>query len=180
MSHLFNEENGSTTIVKKPAGDTGVTGGTVIQNEAHEARSSDAEAVSPPTTPAGRPEYEVKWDTLGHFRTGQVITGSQYGTVKEEYDIRMKDWAGTASAGGVGIFHISGGKRDQVKRFLEEKRYVLTSEYYHYIVRAQGKKVDPAMISQKIQDMGLKFIWVHVSGPAGPDKAPRKMRLNRL
>ncbi|MDD1693999.1 MAG: hypothetical protein LUQ71_04680 [Methanoregula sp.] len=131
-----------------------------------------------PVTPAGKPEYEVKWDTLAHFSTGQVITGSQYGLVKEEYDIRMKDWTPGQPAGD-GIFHMSGGKREQIKRFLEEKRYVVTTEYYHYILRAQGKKVDPIAISQKIQEMGLKFIWVHAVGEKGPDRTPRKMRLVR-
>ena len=97
-----------------------------------------------------------------------------------EYDVRMKDWTGAGPSGGDGIYHISGGKRDQVKRFLEEKRYVVTTEFYHYIIRAQGKKVDPVMLSQKIQNMGLKFIWVHVAGQTGPEKALRKMRLNRL
>jgi len=164
--------------LKKNTGEAGVTGGTTPEEPA--VTDVHDKGAARQAAPAGRSEYEVKWDTLGHFRVGQVITGPQYGTVKEEYDIRMKDWAGANSSGGDGIYHISGGKRDQVKRFLEEKRYVLTSEYYHYIVRAQGRKVDPVMILQKIQDMGLKFIWVHVSGPAGPDKAPRKMRLNRL
>ena len=162
--------------MKKNTGDTGATGD--LQDEPGESRSSDAGDTPVSVSPAGKPEYEVKWDTLGRFSTGQVITGSVYGAVKEEYDIRMKNWDGPA--GGDGIFHLSGGKRDQVKRFLEEKRYIVTSEFYHYIIRAQGKKVDPVMISKKIQDMGLKFIWVHVAGQAGPDKAPRKMRLNRV
>jgi hypothetical protein len=149
-----------------------------LHKESRETRSPDKGEVSSPVTTAGKPEYEVKGDTLGHFSTGQIITGSQYGAVKEEYDIRMKDWTPRQPAGD-GIFHISGGKRDQIKRFLEEKRYVITSEYYHYIIRAQGKKVDPIAISQKIQDMGLKFIWVHVVGETGPDRAPRKMRAVR-
>jgi hypothetical protein len=162
--------------VKKNTGDTGVTGD--LQSEPGESRTSGAGDTPVSVSPAGKPEYEVKWDTLGRFSTEQVITGSAYGAVKEEYDVRMKDWDGPS--GGDAIFHLSGGKRDQVKRFLEEKRYVVTSEFYHYIIRAQGKKVDPVMISKKIQDMGLKFIWVHVAGQAGPDKTPRKMRLNRL
>jgi hypothetical protein len=165
--------------LKKNTGENEVTPGSELRKTPGEIPSPGEDAPSP-IIPAGRPEYEVKWDTLGHFSTGQVITGSQYGTVKEEYDIRMKDWAGATPSGGDGIYHISGGKREQVKRFLEEKRYIITSEYYHYIIRAQGKKVDPVIISQKIQDMGLKFIWIHVAGPAGPDKTPRKKRLNRL
>lgn len=148
-----------------------------VREESGGTQSPDKGKAPAPATPAGKTEYEVKWDTLGHFSPGQLITGSQYGPVKEEYDIRMKDW--TPAPPGDGIFHISGGKRDQIKRFLEEKRYVVTSEYYHYIIRAQGKKVDPVVISQKCQDMGLKFIWVHVVGETGPDRAPKKMRLVR-
>ncbi|PKG31058.1 hypothetical protein, partial [Methanoregula sp.] len=128
--------------------------------------------------PAGKPEYEVQWDTLSHFSTGQILTGSQYRSVKEEYDIRLKDWAPSQPAND-GIYHISGGKRDQIKRFLEEKRYVVTTEHFHYIIRARGKKVDPLAILQKIQDMGQKFIWVHVIGETGPDRAPRTMRRAR-
>ena len=149
-----------------------------VHKESHELRSpptADAPVVVKPT---GKPEYEVQWDTLSHFSTGQVITGPQYGSVKEAYDIRMKDWTPAPPAVD-GIYHISGGKRDQIKRFLEEKRYVVTTEYYHYILRAQGKKVDPLAISQKIQGMGLKFIWVHVIGETGPDRAPRAMRRAR-
>ena len=164
--------------MKKNRGDTGATSD--LQSEPGEFRTSDTGDTPVSVSPSGKPEYEVKWDTLGRFSVGQVITGSAYGAVKEEYDVRMKDWTGTGSPAGDGIYHISGGKRDQVKRFLEEKRYVVTSEFYHYIIRAQGKKVDPVMISQRFQDMSLKFIWVHVAGQAGPDKAPRKMRLNRL
>jgi hypothetical protein len=166
--------------LKEDRSDTGVTSGNGLQKESADACSSVTGDAPLPVTPPGKPAYEVKWDTLGRFSLGQEITGSEYSSVKEEYDVRMKDWAGAASSGGDGIYHVSGGKRDQVKRFLEEKRYVVTSEYYHYIIRAQGKQVDPVMISRKIQDMGLKFIWVHVAGQAGPDKTPRKMRLNRL
>jgi hypothetical protein len=160
-------------------GNTGIIISSDLQKESGESISSGTGDASLPGSPAGKPEYEVKWDTLGHFSTGQVITGSRYGSVKEEYDVRMKDWDGTALSGGDGIFHISGGKREFIKRFLEEKRYVVTSEYYHYILRGRGKKVDPTAISQKIQDMDLKFIWVHVVGKAGPDRAPRKVRLAR-
>jgi hypothetical protein len=160
-------------------GDTGVSSGSDLQKESCETRTSDTGDAHLPATPAGKPEYEIKWDTLGRFSAGQVITGSQYGSVKEEYDVRMKDWAGTSQPAGDGIYHISGGKRDLIKRFLEEKRYVVTSEYYHYILKAQGKKVDPTAISMKIQEIGLKFIWVHAVGETGPDRAPRKMRAVR-
>lgn len=149
-----------------------------VHKESRELRSPDTADAPDTVKPTGKPEYEVKWDTLSHFSTGQILTGSQYRSVKEEYDIRLKDWAPSQPAVD-GIYHISGGKRDQIKRFLEEKRYVVTTEYYHYIVRAQGKKVDPLAISQKIQGMGLKFIWVHAIGETGPDRAPRKMRLVR-
>ncbi len=123
-----------------------------------------------------KPEYEVKWDTAGLFRIGQIITGFHYDSVKEDYDIRMKDWAGDDQQTGEGILHISGGKRDAIKSFLGERRYVITPEYYHFSVRARGKKVDPAAISLKIQELGLKFLWVHVIGGTGPDRAPGKMR----
>jgi hypothetical protein len=146
------------------------------QRESQEIYSPDQER----TLPKVRPEYEVRGDTRGHFSTGQMITRSQYAAVKEEYDIRMKDWSGAGQPAGDGIFHISGGKRDQIKRFLEERRYVVTSEYYHYIVRAQGKKVDPLAISRAIQEKGLKYIWVHVTGETGPDREPRKTRSARL
>jgi hypothetical protein len=115
-------------------------------------------------TPAKKPEYEVQWDTAGLFRIGQIITGSHYDSVKEDYDIRMKDWAGDGQQTGEGIVHISGGKRHAIKGFLEERRYAITSEYYHYVVRARGKKVDPTSISLKIRELGLKFLWVHVIG----------------
>jgi hypothetical protein len=177
---FFNPENGSTTILKKTMGDTGVPRSSDLQNEPGESRTSDTGDTPLSVSPAGKPAYEVKWDTLGRFTPGQEITGSEYGSVKEEYDVRMKDWTGAGLASGDGIYHISGGKRDQVKRFIEEKRYVVTSEFYHYIIRAQGKKVDPIAISRGIQDKGLKFIWVHVLGQAGPEKVPRRMRLNRL
>ena len=142
--------------------------------EPHGTDSTDQVKASAPVTPAGKTEYEVRWDNLDRFSPGQVITGAQYGPVKEEYDIRMKDW--TPAPPGEGIYHISGGKRDRIKKFLEEKRYVVTSEYFHYILSARGKKVDPVVISQKIHEMGLKFIWVHVTGGTGPDREPRKMR----
>lgn len=149
-----------------------------VHKESHELRSPNTADAPEVVKPTGKPEYAVQWDTLSHFSTGQVITGPQYGSVKEEYDIRMKDWTPSPPAVD-GIYHISGGKRDQIKRFLEEKRYIVTTEYYHYIIRAQGKKVDPLAISQKIQDRGLKYIWVHVIGEDGPDRTPRKMRLVR-
>ena len=155
---------------------TGIMNG--VHKESRELRGMDTADAPDPAKPAGRPEYEVKWDTLSHFSTGQILTGPQYGSVKEEYDIRMKDWTPSQPAID-GIFHISGGKRDQIKRFLEEKRYVVTTEHYHFIIRAQGKKVDPLLISQKIQEKGLKYIWVHVIGETGPERAPRKMRLVR-
>ena len=63
-----------------------------------------------------------------------------------------------------------------MKGFLEERRYVITSEYYHYTVRARGKKVDPTAISLKIQELGLKFLWVHVIGGTGPDRSSGKIR----
>jgi hypothetical protein len=117
-------------------------------------------------TPPKRPEYEIKWDTAGLFNVGQIITDSRYDSVKEDYDIRMKEWDGSEK-----ILHISGRKRDAIKGFLEERRYSITSEYYHYHVRGRGKNVDPMAISLKIQELGLKFLWVRVIGETGPDRA---------
>jgi hypothetical protein len=116
-------------------------------------------------TPKKRPEYEIKGDSAGHFTVGQIITGSQYDPVKEDYEIRMKEWDGSEI-----FLHISGRKRDTIKSFLEEKRYAITSEYYHYNVRARGKNLDPTAISMKVQELGLKFLWVHVIGETGPER----------
>lgn len=123
-----------------------------------------------------RPEYEIQYDTAGVFEAGQVIPDSRYDSVKEDYDIRLKDWPGDSQHPGEGIVHISGRKREVLKSFLEEKRYSIVSEYYHYIVRARGKKVDPSVISQKIQELGIKFLWVHVTGETGPDSGSETRR----
>jgi hypothetical protein len=127
--------------------------------------------------PKIRPEYEIKWDTAVLFPVGQVVPDSQYNSVKEEYDLRMKEWDGDEKTKGDGIFHISGSKRDAIKSFLEEKRYVITPEYFHYSIRARGKNVDPLAISLKIRELGLKFLWVHVIGETGPDRDPGRRRL---
>ncbi len=126
-------------------------------------------------TPKKRSEYEIKGDSTGHFTVGQIITDSQYDLVKEDYDIRMKEWDGDDKQKSSGILHISGRKRDAIKSFLEERRYAITSEYYHYIVRARGKKVDPIVISSKIQELGLKFLWVHVIVETGADRTQGKI-----
>jgi hypothetical protein len=118
-------------------------------------------------TSTKKPEYLIIGDTTGHFPVGQTITDSHYNAVKEDYDVRMKDWDGDSQQSGEGDLQISGRKRDLIKGFLEERRYVLTSEYYHYSVRARGKKVDPVAISLKIQELGLKGLWVHVTGEPG-------------
>lgn len=110
-----------------------------------------------------RPEYEIKLDTAGTFDAGQIIPDIRYDAVKEDYAIRLKEW-------DVGILQISGGKRDAILSFLEENRYVVTAEYYHYAVRARGKKADPQAISQRVQNLGLKFLWVRVIGETGPDE----------
>lgn len=112
--------------------------------------------------PKKRPEYEIKEDTAGNFSAGQIIPDSQYNAVKEDYDIRMKEWVGSET-----IVHISGRKRDLIKSFLEEKRYAITAEYFHYSVRARGKNVDTGAISLKVQGLGLKFLRVRVIGETG-------------
>jgi hypothetical protein len=117
-------------------------------------------------TPKKRPSYEIKGDSACSFTVGQIITDTQYDLVKEEYDIRMKEPDGNEK-----ILQISGRKRDAIKSFLEEKRYAITSEYYHYNVRARGKIVDPTAISMKIKELGLKFLWVRVIGESGPDRS---------
>jgi hypothetical protein len=120
--------------------------------------------------PKKRPEYVITGDTASRFTVGQIIPGSEYNAVKEEYDIRMKEWDGDDKTTSEGIVHISGQKRDAIKGFLEEKRYIMTPEYYHYAVRARGKKVDPAVISMKIRQLDLKFLWVRVIGESGPER----------
>ena len=120
--------------------------------------------------PKKRPDYEILFDTGGLFSVGEILPGSRYNAVKETYDIRLKEWDGSGNSADEGIVHISGQKRDAIKGFLEEKRYVITPEYYHYAVRARGKKVDPTAISMKIRELGLKFLWVRVIGENGPER----------
>lgn len=109
-----------------------------------------------------RPEYEIKLDTAGTFDAGQIIADIRYDAVKEDYAVRLKEW-------DAGILQVSGGKRDAILSFLEEHRYVVTAEYYHYTVRARGKKADPLAISEKVRMLGLKFLWVRVIGETAPD-----------
>ncbi len=111
--------------------------------------------------PRKRPEYEICRYTTGTFEAGQVVPGLQYDLGKEGYDIRLKEWDG-------GILHISGRKRETILSFLEEKRYVITPEYYHYRVRARGKNPDPLLIAEKVQALGLRFLWVRVIGETIP------------
>lgn len=111
--------------------------------------------------PRKRPDYEIKLDTAGTFGIGQIIPDIRYDAIKEEYDIRLKEW-------DEGIVQVSGAKRDLIKGFLEEKRYVVTPEYYHFTVRARGKKVDSSVISEKVKGLGLKFLWARVIGEMPP------------
>jgi len=99
-----------------------------------------------------------------------MIPDSRYNAAKENYDIRLKEWAGSEKTTGEGTIHISGQKRDAIKSFLEERRYVTTPEFYHYVLRARGKKVDPAPISLKIRQLGFKFLWVRVIGESDPGR----------
>jgi hypothetical protein len=114
--------------------------------------------------PKKRPEYEIQEDTAGNFSVGRIIPDSQYNSIKEDYDIRMKEWAGSET-----IVQISGRNRDRIKSFLEEKRYAVTAEYYHYGVRARGKNIDTGAISLKIRNLGLKFLRVRVIGEPVPE-----------
>jgi hypothetical protein len=118
-------------------------------------------------TPRKRPEYEIKYDSAGNFSTGSVIPDSKYGMGKEDYEVRMKVWSG-------GALQISGRKRDALKSFLDEKRYAFTSEYYHFNVRARGKAIDLGSIARKVQDLGLKFLWVRVIGETEPDEGQKR------
>jgi hypothetical protein len=118
-------------------------------------------------TPRKRPEYEIQFDSTGAYSIGQVIPDSRYGSGKEDYEIRMKVWDG-------GGLQVSGRSRDAIRSFLDEKRYAFTSEYYHYNVRARGKAIDPVCISQKVQELGLKFLWVRVMGEMAPDEGQKK------
>jgi hypothetical protein len=85
-------------------------------------------------TPRKRPDYEIKYDSAGTFTPGQVIPDSRYGIGKEEYEVRMKVWDG-------GALQVSGRKRDALKSVLDEKRYAFSAEYYHFNVRARGRKL---------------------------------------
>jgi hypothetical protein len=116
-------------------------------------------------TPRKRPEYSIVEDSAGTFSAGEVIPDVRYNAVKEDYDIRIKAWDG-------GIVQISGGKRDAIKSFLEEKRYAITAEYYHYSVRARGKAIDPGCIAEKVRNLGLKFLHVRVMGETAPYEKP--------
>jgi hypothetical protein len=120
--------------------------------------------------PKKRPDYEILCDTIGLFSVREIIPDSRYNTVKEKYDIRMKEWDGSEKTKDEGIVHISGQKRDKIKGFLEEKRYIITPEFYHYAVRARGKNVDPVAISVKIRELGFKFLRVRVIGENGPER----------
>jgi hypothetical protein len=117
--------------------------------------------------PKKRSEYEITGDSAGIFSTGEIIPDSKYDSLKEDYDIRLKDWDD-------GTLQVSGRKRDLIKGFLEEKRFAITSEYYHYQVRARGKNMDPAPILLKIRELGMKFLWVRVIGEKSPDGNPKK------
>lgn len=117
--------------------------------------------------PRKRPDYEIKLDTAGTFSIGQIIPDIRYDAAKEDYDIRLKEW-------DEGVVQVSGGKRELIRSFLEEKRYVVTPEYYHYIVRARGKNVDSAVISQKVTELGLKFLWARVIGEMPSEEGRRR------
>lgn len=121
--------------------------------------------------------YEIKEDTVRRFSHGQKITQSEYNSVKKNYDIRMKDWVGDSQGLGKKIFFISGSKRDLIKDFLDERKYVITIQPHHYVVRGNGEKVTTLVIKDEIRKMGLKFLWIHVIGETGYDRASRVLKL---
>ncbi|MDO8873367.1 MAG: hypothetical protein Q7V05_11665 [Methanoregula sp.] len=132
--------------------------------------------VIPTSKPEGR-EYEIKEDSIHQFSIGQIITESEYNSVKDDYDIRMKDWDGHSEhlAGAKKVFYISGRKRELIKDFLVKRKYnVKELEHLYHVT---GKIAWMAM-SDEIQEMkNVKFIYIHVVGESGYDLAARTLKL---
>ena len=136
----------------------------------------------PQVIPSSKPkdrEYEIKEDSVHRFRIGQIITESEYNSVKEKYDIRMKYWDGNSQHLGNGVFHISGRKRELIKDFLDKRKYNVKELEYHYHVTGNGRKVAWLAMSMEIQEMKtVKFLYIRVVGESGYDRASRALGLD--
>jgi hypothetical protein len=130
--------------------------------------------VIPTSKPKGR-EYEIKEDSIHQFSIGQIITESEYNSVKEKYDIRMKYWDGHSEHLGKGVSHISGQKRELIKDFLEIRKYKVKELKYHYHVT--GKVAWMAMSAEIKEMKNVKFIYIHVVGESGYDLTARTLKL---
>ena len=119
--------------------------------------------------------YEIKEDTAHQFSYGQKITEYEYSSVKKDYDIRMKYWDGNTQHLGKGVFHISGRKRELIKKFLEERAYQIKELKYHYYVTGNVAWMVMSSEIQEIKD--LKFLYVRVIGESGCDRAAKAMKL---
>ena len=132
----------------------------------------------PQVIPSSKPkdcEYQIKEDFLHLFSPGQIISESEYTSVKKNYDIRMKYWDGQSQHLGKGVSHISGRKRKLIKHFLEEREYKVKELAYHYHVT--GKVAWMAMKTE-IQEMkNVKFLYVIVIGESGYDLAAKALKL---
>ena len=134
--------------------------------------------VIPSSKPKGR-EYEIKVDSAHKFSDGQIITESEYNSVKKNYDIRMKFWNGNSEHSGKGVSHISGQKRELIKDFLDKRKYNVKELAYHYHVTGNGKKVAWIAMSMEIQEMkNVKFLYIRVVGESGYDRASRALKLD--
>ena len=119
--------------------------------------------------------YEIKVDTVGRFSVGQKITESVYNSVKDDYDIRMKDWDGDSQHLGRIVFYISGRKRGLIKDFLDKRKYNVKELEYNYHIT--GKVAWMAM-SMEIQEMeNVKFLYIHVVGESGYDRAAKALKI---
>jgi hypothetical protein len=121
------------------------------------------------------PVYEIKEDTTHRFSHGEKITESEYNSVRKDYDIRMKYWDGNTEHLGKGVFHISGQKREFIKKFLEDRGYLVKELKDHYHVT--GKVAWMAMSSEIQEIKGMKFLYVRVMGESGYDRAAKSMKL---
>jgi len=129
-------------------------------------RGKEIPQVIPSSKPKGR-EYEIKVDSLRQFGVGQIISESEYNSVKDDYDIRMKDWDGHSEhlAAGKKIFYISGRKRELIKNFLVKRKYTVKELEHLYHITG---KIAWMVMSDEIQEMkNVKFLYIHVVGESG-------------